>query len=460
MDVITFFSIVVGLIYCGILFIRPKINFYILIFLCIFQFGWFERYFAATAYLGRLTYFAAMISGCRIFIDFLLRKIIIKKTDFALRIVYQFILALVILIFISNFYNGESLILGFYEIRYYLIMVVLCSGIYYYDLFDLNSEKFIKAVVLIGLLQIPFAVLKYILAGGGGLRTLDSVTGTFSVYGSLVANQLLAIGLVLSYKVRTKKNIINLNSYILIVLLLVPLLLSKSRSASGFAVLMIAFVYLKDAVSKYDFTVFIKNLIIGFAILSITVAMFVTFFWKNYDIKQQLNVDYIVSYFTKDPVTSTQRYLQGTDPRMGRVRSVTEAVRLISKTPLTFLIGCGSGSISEASLLNMEGSYFQWYGPLAGLWRTQYAKIIAELGIVGFGLFVFLFYRILMLLKFYKLKHSLAANNYQLIVFILLLLSIYLRVIDSHYFVFLLSLFFCSTQYETDSIIESTRAVE
>ncbi len=63
MTPISLIFIVVGLIYAGIILLRPKISFYILVFLCIFQLGWFERYFAATAYLSRLTYLAAMLSG-------------------------------------------------------------------------------------------------------------------------------------------------------------------------------------------------------------------------------------------------------------------------------------------------------------------------------------------------------------------------------------------------------------
>jgi len=409
-------------------------------------------YYALFSLLGRLTYFAAMISGCRIFLDLLLRKITINNYDHIIKTVYTFLILLVSLVLISNLYNNESLILGVYEIRYYLIMVILCSGIYYYNLIDLTGEKFIKIVVIIGLLQIPFSVLQFALAGGGSLRSLDSVTGTFSVYGSLVANQLLVIGLVLSYKLKYKKDFINLNSYILILLLIVPLILSKSKSASGFVILMISFVYLKDAAYKQDINTLIKKIIVGSIVLSVAAIMFYTVFWKNYDIKQQLNLNYIVSYFTKEPETSKQIYLKGIDTRMGRIRSVTEAIKLISKKKLTFIIGCGSGSVSEASLLKMEGHYFQWYGPLAGLWRTQYSKIIAEFGTLGSLLFLFLFYKTHSTLNHHSFKNSILKDNYEIFIALLLMLSIYLRVIESHYFAFLIALFFCSIQAKITAI--------
>lgn len=442
MDTITLLFAIVALIYGLLLFLYPRNATYLLILLCIFQFGWFTRYFGTTDYLGRIIYFFAMLLGARIITDFLLRRIKIEGQNNIARSILVFISGLALLILLSNTYNQESITLGLYELRYYLLLAVLFFGIYYYSSFNYSLEGFIKSLVAIGLLQIPFAVVQFALAGGGDYRTLDSVTGTFSSYEPLVFLTVLNISLLLNHKLETNKNLFTINSYYLIFLLIIPLLLSKSRTASGLVLFMIVLIFISASLRRKTSISPVKAVVLMSIITFFTGILFYNFFWKpSYDIKTQLSPNYAISYYMRE----AQDVGLYTSP-MGRARAVYEASKLVSEDLLTIFIGLGGGSVSEAAFLGDKGRYYFEHGPLTGVGRTQISKVIAENGIIGIFLFLYLFYvawRNIQEIKIYKESFRF---NYIIILSTVLLLSIYMAGLQSPIAALSVASFFALTE--------------
>jgi len=442
MDIIKLIFVIVGLIYALLMFFRPKTATYLLIFLCIFQFSWFTRYFGASDYLGRILYFFAMLLAVRIILDFMMRNIKIRKIENISYSMLIFILGFIGLTVSSNIYNQENMILGLYELRYYFIMIVLFFGIYYYSILQLSMESFIKGLVFVGLLQIPFSIIQFILADGGAYRTLDSVTGTFNNYGSLVFVTILNIGLLLNYKLETNKDLFRLNTYYLLFFLLVPLLLSKSRTGTGLVLFMIGAVFLWASIRKKTKIDPIKATVLMSSLLLITGFLFYNFFWKaNYDIKMQFSPDYVVSYYMREPRISGM----GSTGSMGRARAVYEATRLISNNFQTILLGRGSGSVSNANLLGKHGTYYFEFGPLVGIGRTQFSKVIAENGVIGLFLLSYLFVSAHKNIEYVDKENI--RTSYIIILVSLFLLSFYMPVLQSPISALILSYFFASVQF-------------
>jgi|GEM_PF-3122713 len=443
MDIIKLIFVIVGLIYALLMFFRPKTATYLLIFLCIFQFSWFTRYFGASDYLGRILYFFAMLLAVRIILDFMMRNIKIRKIENISYSMLIFILGFIGLTVSSNIYNQENMILGLYELRYYFIMIVLFFGIYYYSVLQLSMESFIKGLVLIGLLQIPFSIIQFILAGGGAYRTLDSVTGTFNNYGVLVFVTILTIGLLLNYKLETNKDIFKFNTYYFLFPLLIPLLLSKSRTGTGLILLMIGFVFAWASIRKKTKIDPIKATVLMCSLVLITGFIFYNFFWKRiYDTKSQFSIDYVASYFMREP----RQLGSGRFDSMGRARAVYEATILISKNPVTVLVGRGSGSVSKASLLGKQGKYYYEVGPFVGIDRTQISKIIAENGTIGLFIFVYLFYSIWRSVWQLNINKEVVRVNFMIILLSFVIMSLYMQVLQSPFSALILSYIFAFIQ--------------
>jgi hypothetical protein len=445
MEIIHLVYLIDGLIYGLLLFLRPRIATGIVIFLCIFQFGWFTRYFGSTDYLGRIIYFFALLLAARILVDFITQQIEVQRHEKISHSILLFIFGFTTLIAVSNIYNQESFILGFYELRYYFIMVTLFFAIYYYSVLPVSLESFIIFFICIGILQIPFAIIQFALAGGGTYRTLDSVTGTFSSYYSLVFITLLDIGLLLNYKMESNQNLFRFNSYYLVFLLIIPLLLSKSRTGTGLVLFMIALAYMWASIRKKTNISLIKGTVLMILFTFLVGSLFYNFFWKpRYDIKTQFSLGYIYSYFMRE-----SRILKpGVVDSMGRARSVQEASKLISRNFLTMLLGRGSGSVSDASLLGMHGRYYSDFGPLVGIGRTQVSKVIAENGLIGLFLFSYLFFSIWKSTKLVEREKGKFGTSFIIILITILILSLYGPILQSPISALGLSYFFALVQTE------------
>lgn len=433
MDPVNMMMMIVVLIYGPLLFLKPRLSTAILVFLCIVHFNWFARYMGGSAYLARLPYFFAMLLALNLYVALAPKKLRLSGTHNIILTILKFIVLLTVLAIASDAYNGENYLLGIYELRYFFLTVVLSLALFYYKLLPTDIHSFTKLSVYLGLIQIPPALLQYFLAGSGMKRTLDSVSGTFGGYGPLVFLQVFAIGAALAYKQRTGRDVIKINTHILCSLLCIPVVFSNSRTAFGFILIMLAYVYLSSAVNKKKLVLVLKNMTVMILLIAVSAGLFYEFFWKARNIAYQLNLEYAINYYFRDPVTSRRAYIRGADPVMGRGRSVVEATRLISDSVPTAVFGRGSGSTSEAAFLGAKGSLYHKYGPLAGVSRTQYSKIIAEFGIAGVLLFLFFFARIKQLIQ--KINHPdqrLVTDIYKVFLVCVAMLCIYHETFESN----------------------------
>jgi len=353
----------------------------------------------------------------------------------------------------SNLFNGESLLLGVYELRYYFFGLVICFGLYYYFEDILTLSFFKQTMLWIGLLQVPFSIIEWIVAEGGRALTLDAVTGTFSGYGELVACQLLVICIVLYEEMTSKKKFLGVNNYLLCLIFLIPIILSKSRTATGYVILGICFTWFLGSLQKKSLFLVLKQTI---PICLLGVGVFVLlyqFFWKpNYDVNRQFNLSYAFRYYMREPMMDYENYQEGSDPAMGRGRAVVKAIHIISEHPINLIIGYGSGATAEASFLGTNGLYYQRFGPLVGLGRNQYSKTIAEFGLLGMGGFIFFFTILYCRIKKTYMHQPEIKNIFVLLLFSLILLSVYAFTLTSFFFSFTLAFFLATVQADFDRI--------
>jgi hypothetical protein len=428
--------VLVVIIYTGLAFLRPHMAIYLLVFFSIFDLGFFSRWIGVTRYFARIPFFLAGLLALIFMINFFTEKLTIEKKDRLIRMSIKFIFLLILITIFSNLYNNENLILGLFELRYFYILFifVICFGYYLPKLTTINN--FILFCVIIGLLQIPFTVFQYITVQIIGIKlsksALDMSSGTFSSYSALVFLQCIAIAVIFEYQLNFKKPLLKISNYFVAVLLIVPLLLSYSRTVMGFVVLTVIFVFSRDIVKNINPAKMIKRSIALVFISFIFVFAFLHFFYEVHHITQQLSVNYIVDYFMREPLTF-QEYQAGEDAVMGRARAITEAISLVSRDFVNFLIGMGSGSSSEASLIGAKGSYYFEYGPLAGIGRVQLSKVIIELGFLGTFIIVSFFVKIFFISK-QRLseEEGIVINNIFInLLFIVLLNSLYSTILHT-----------------------------
>lgn len=463
MDPITF-AITVGIAIIALifLFLNPKVAVYVLFFLIIFDLGFFSRWFDVTRYLARLPFFVAILLSLKIGFDYTMNSLAISTNEKIVRIVFKFTILLFITAIISTTYNHENISLGLYELRYYFLFVVLVFCIYNYRPLAFTIEGFIRTLVTIGLLQIPFVILQHLLVTftdiniWAGSSALDMCSGTFGGYPSLVFYQLVAIGSVLTYQLKNGRPIIiPINNYILIIFLMVPLLFSFSRSAMGFLIILCLIILLRNMIQRQSTTGAIKTLSIIICLPITIFSLFYFFFWQqHFDIEKELNPNHVIEYFFRYPEPSIEARIKGSHGKMGRARAVNESIRLVFRSPMQFLFGLGSGSTSEASFLGTKGNYYQRYGPLAGLGRTHISKTIAELGFVGLAILLIFFVTLLRqtrnVNKFHK---SVMVNDIYMVIFIsILMMAFYTTVLSSSITMFVLGYFIAFMQSKSNRI--------
>jgi O-antigen ligase len=154
------------------------------------------------------------------------------------------------------------------------------------------------------------------------------------------------------------------------------------------------------------------------------------FFYSHHRFSDQLSVDYVIDYYMQD-AKNLRDYQKGAHAVMGRGRAVVEAINLISNNIYNFLIGMGSGSSSEASFIGTKGKYYFEYGPMAGIGRVQFSKLIVELGFIGTFLVLFFFVKVFIRSK-QKIQNKGLTNNIFIdLLFILFLNATYSPILNT-----------------------------
>lgn len=440
-----------GLACIILLMLKPRIFTLLSIFLTLFQFNWFVRYYHAPAILNRATLVFVGLLGIRVLIHFLLKKPSIRCRNGVIVPLLFLALFITFITLISNLYNEEGLLPGFYSLRYYFIGFTLTLAIYLYLPQSLGIEKFKYYMSLLALMQLPVSVIKYIAAGGGTSYTLDSVSGTFAGYGELVTCQVIALGIVLTDKFIHKNNTLPfINTYFLSILIISPLLLSKSRSASIFVIIVIIFVLIYSLFKRRNLASSIKVLFSTSLIFIVFSSLFYIFFWQsgNYDLNKQFDPEFVYDYYMHLPIMNAEQLRAGADPRMGRFKAIATAWEYIQQDLPHTILGYGAGTASEASFIGSNGSLFQKIGPLSGISRNQYSKAILEFGLLGLlGFFIF-FYSIGKRLRYTADSATSIKTTYIIIVFTLTILSSYTITLESYLFSFIIAYFLAVSHAE------------
>jgi len=451
MEIIFVLIMATGLACIILLMLKPRIFTLLSIFLTLFQFNWFVRYYNAPAILNRATLVFVGLLAIRVLIHFLLKKPSIRCKNGAIVPLLMLGLYFTFITLISNLYNEEGILPGFYSLRYYFVGFTLTLAIYLYLPESLNIEKFKFYLSLLALIQLPVSVVKYIAAGGGASYTLDSVSGTFAGYGELVICQVIVLGIILTDKFVYKRNTLPfINTYLLSIILVSPLLLSKSRSASIFVIIVIIFSLIYSLFKRRNLASSIKVLFSTSLIFIIFSSLFYIFFWQsgNYDLEKQFNPEFVYDYYMHLPTMNAEQLRAGADPRMGRFRAISTAWEYIQQDIAHTVLGYGAGTASEASFIGTNGNLFQKIGPLSGVSRNQYSKTILEFGLLGLLGFVVFFKSIGKRLKYTGDSTASIKTTYIIILFTLAILSSYTITLESYLFSFLIAYFLTVTHAE------------
>ncbi len=419
-----------------LVFLHPRMAIYLFIFFSAFDLGFFSRWIGATRNLARIPFFLAGLLALIFTLSFFSGNLKIWKKDRLLILSIKFIFLLTILTITSNLYNNENLVLGIYELRYFYMMAIFVISFSYYLPERTTIRNFILFISILGLIQIPCTMFQYVLVQFIGIRlsqsALDMSSGTFADYPALVFHQCIAIACILEYQLNFKKPLLKMNNYLVAGLLIVPLLFSYSRSALGFVVATIIFVFSRDMFKNTNPKKLIKRSIIMVSICFICFFAFLHFFFEVHHFTQQLNMSYVVDYMMQEP-KNFEQYQAGAHAVMGRGRAIYEAITLVSHNVFSFFIGMGSGSTAEASFIGAKGKFFYEYGPMAGIGRTQLSKIIVELGFLGLFLIVYFFISIFLSVKIPENipRNILIKNMFLNTMFVVFLSALYSTILAS-----------------------------
>lgn len=433
------------------LLLMPRLFTLLSIFITLFQFSWFVRYYHAPPILNRATLVIVGLLSMRVIVHFLLKKPSIRCENGQLMPLFMLACYFILLTLISNLYNEEKLFLGIYSLRYYFVGLTLTFALYLYCDDLLSFEAFKKNIIWLALIQLPVSIAKYIAAGGGSLNTLDTVGGTFAGYGELVICQVIALGIVLTDKFIQRTNTLSrINSYILLLLIIMPLLLSKSKSATIFVIMIILFVLVYSLFKRRNFVSALKHVSLTSLICVTFASLFYIFFWKSgkYDIANYINPEYVLDYYMREPLSDHKRLSAGADPSMGRFRAVYTSWNLIQLDIMHMLLGYGAGSGSEASFLQVNGSMYQKSGPFAGITRNQYSKSILEFGMLGLFGITYFCYAFGRRLKFIASSGAGLRIVYSVILVVLAILSVYTITLESYLFGFIFAYFIAVSHSE------------
>lgn len=405
-----------------------------LIFFSIFQLGYFHRWSVINfpRFWTWLPFFIAALLIIVLACKLALEKTAIFYNGSPLHKLFLFTIGLFFIGVISCLINDVSPIMGIFGLRYVLLMIIMAILLYNFKNLNLDIESFMRFIVWISLLQIPFTILQRTLFSVFKIAFVgdayDLISGTLSSYTELSFIQLFSFSIIFIYWLRTGKSILGKFVLPLVICVSIPILLSNGRAAILFMIiLVIALIirYGKELVIKRPH--FSGYIIVIITIISIGVVFV---FWGfqahdyNRDLKTQYSYNFMKEY-TYKPSLSLYDYQEfGEDPRMGRIAAILTAFDLIKKGTRRFLFGLGPGNTQRSLVFGNKGEYYQNYGSLSGLSRNQISLIISELGIIGVFLHFLLLYWIWKGIRIYKNKNSLKYLFTEDVFFFLLIIII------------------------------------
>ncbi len=399
--------LIVGLTIFALIFICiyltafPRVGIWLIIFFSVCQLSYFSRWTSVIHFPKQLTWFPFFISGV-LLLPLIARQSLLRRPIFyrnaPLKILFWFTMLILFTASISSLLNEISPLTGLFGMRYILLLPIIVFLIYLFESPKTDIESYIKFIVFIGLIQIPLTIIQRILFGALNVvltsDTRDLISGSFSNDGVLTFTQLFSFSLAVSHWARTGKVVWCRNMLLLSMLLLCPIFISNSRASIVFLFFIIGSIVIryKGLLLKGKFGKYIFLLLFVAAIGTAMIFGKLQKFDYGRDLKTQYSLQHMKDYLFAANRQIYEYKEWGGDPRMGRGMSIITAYELIKQRIPTLFFGLGPGSTQKSLVFGKNGKYYEEYGYLSGLGRTQISLILAELGFMGIFLFVIFFY--------------------------------------------------------------------
>lgn len=341
------------------------------IFVSVFLFDWLNRSFFIIP--RQITW----LKDIAIFLLFLRTvPVIIRRHRLIRTPIDLAVLFLICIGIISTFINHTSPMVAFMgfrkAIKYILLFYIIVNiG------FDNNFlKRIIKAFIIIGFIQIPFAVSEYIIWQpsfmnlGGGMGQFDFITGTFPRGGSgklsiyLIGIMCFLIGYYL-YANRNKMKVIFYS-----LLLFIPLPLAMSRASFVFLPLVVGFLVLRKIKKK-----FITK--ISYFVL------FSLMFWGMLKVTYSVTGINLINYLTNPGLAFEKQNVPTSLHRPGRIGGIRVVQKTLETKSYGLLFGVGPGQWSESYFSGYSGDLWKEFSGSSASRINQIAATLSEWGILG-----------------------------------------------------------------------------
>lgn len=172
----------------------------------------------------------------------------------------------------------------------------------------------------------------------------------------------------------------------------------------------------------------------------------------NRNLSDEYSFEHVMDYIMRKPLEGEQYHLRFKDPRMGRLAAIVTAYDLIRKDIMTFFFGLAPGNTQLAQAIKSIGQYYQRYGELSGLNRTELSKFLAEHGFIGLFLYGLFFWGIIKCIdkikKINTFKYYIILDIFCFLIFLIILFSTYGDTITEYAVILCLAYFIATLQQE------------
>jgi len=363
-----FWLIVFAGILAVIIFKYPQAGIWT-IFISIFLFDWLNKtFFIVPRQITWLKDVAILLLFLRT-VPVVIRRHKLVRTPIDIPVLLFILIGI-----ISTFINHSSPIIAFMGFRKALKYILLFYIIVNAGFDEQFLKKIVKAFIVVGFIQVFFAVSEYLLWTpsllnlGAAMNKWDFITGTFPRGGSGVLSLYLIsiMCFLIAYLIYggNKKR----KTLFYLFLLFIPLPFAMSRAAFIFLPFVIVFMLLKNIGRHFiiRFSYFILFSLIFFGIVKITP------FLTGYD---------IMAYLT-NPQRMIQMQNKYSDINPGRISSIQIICNELLNKPYGSILGVGPGNWSESYFGSYTGSIYQQFSlDFSGI--NQIASTLSEWGILG-----------------------------------------------------------------------------
>lgn len=255
------------------------------------------------------------------------------------------------------------------------------------------SEKQVRAQLLlllgICLLQIPLSIEQRV-ATASNFYGFVAATGDWTI-GTLMISSILSIFMICAICVLTAlwvRKLIPTNRFLLLfVLLMIPTLINETKGSLLLLPLGLAIAFMTAAERGKR----ARQLLVAAGLVVVFIAAYVPMY--NLLVAERQYGVSIGEFLSDDRLV--RRYLStggevGTTKTAGRLDAIVVPVQELSKDPVKLVFGLGIGNASDSALGDaFTGQYFSLYKPFL---VNSFARIVLELGMLGFGLVMVLYW--------------------------------------------------------------------